>query len=136
MIAAIVKLVEFIRRDLGSSWFSSTTSKTYPFGSRKKKRSNGVSRIGSIRVAPCACRRSFKLRKLGQRERDGDVPAEFFLEWRRLELGILDQVQLDPRCNLEPGGGRGDIAGPSGRLPTERILEESLPIGARRGSPE
>ena len=44
---------------LGSSRSSSTTSKTYPSGSRKKNRRNGVLRIGSMRVAPRAMSRSW-----------------------------------------------------------------------------
>ena len=123
-------------RSLGSSWFSSTTSNTYPFGSRKKKRVNGVARNGSIRVAPRACSRSFKPRKLGERETDGDVAAKLFLESRCLELGVLDQVQLDTWFDHEPGGCGRDIAGPSCRAPAQHVLEEMLMFALRHASPE
>ena len=45
----------------------SITSKTYPFtGSRKKKRSNGAVRSGSINSAPCCCRRCLRSANCGR----------------------------------------------------------------------
>ena len=40
------------------------------------------------------------------------MPAELLLERRWLERVILDQMQLDPRRDLQPGGCHADIAGP------------------------
>ncbi len=55
--AAATGTIEHQLAGRGSLGSCSTTSKTYPSGSRKKNRWNGVSRIGSISVAPRATSR-------------------------------------------------------------------------------
>jgi hypothetical protein len=62
--------------------------------------------------------------KLSTRVSDRNVSAEFPLEWRRLELGILNQMQLASWCDFEPRNSYRDIARPLNAPPTENISEE------------
>jgi hypothetical protein len=53
-----------------------------------------------------------------------NVAAKFPLETRRLEFGILDQMQFAPWPDFEPSGGYTNIARPRDPRPIENIPEE------------
>jgi len=66
----------------------------------------------------------FERRETGARKAQRDVPAVLLLERRGLELGNLDQVQLLPRRDLQPGGGRRVVPRPPDRRPAQDLVEE------------
>jgi len=66
----------------------------------------------------------FQPGKLGARACDRNMAAEFPLESRRLEFGVLNQMQFASWSDFEPGGCHADIAWPRDPVPTQNIPEE------------
>ena len=84
---------------------SSITSNRYPLGSRKKNRSNGVSRRGSIDLGSMGDQAFLECLEFRAREADRDVAAVLLLEGRGLEARHLDQVQLLPGATCSQAAG-------------------------------
>ena len=60
----------------------------------ERRLAQGLDQHRPLRLQPL-----FQPGELDTRKHDGDVPAELTLESRGFELGILDQMQLQPRLD-------------------------------------
>jgi len=79
---------------------------------------------GIDHLGPVGDQALFERWKTGARKAQRDVPAVLLLERRGLELGNLDQVQLLPRRDLQPGDGRRVVPRPPDRRPAQDLVEE------------
>ncbi len=96
----------------------------YPLMSRKKNRSNGVLRIGSINSAPRSVRRSFNAGKPSTGYSNGKVTTELPLKIGRLEVRHTKQVQLLTGGDSQPGGVHLDVVRTGDRFPTKCLGEK------------